>query len=1369
MHNTNMAGGHAQSKSAHSSGKVKPAKKSASKQKSARKASSKDKLDHELMETELSQAKSWLTDRTSKIESEISQLAERLQIRRMLGKTRESREPAFQEDLDSSLRIEGQGSPTRGNAATNAYSSSTNRGDTSASVQRRQNSHETSPVRTSGIVSSPGKNRRGKQTSSSDRSDENKHMSSVALKEIAKQIKDGGIYEKLSSRDLVFKEYTTTNKVSGDKFDSALEKMHVKLEGGKNDSMLLQSLKKRFTTNAVEGTVDYVSFNEALQDELENGQYFAKLKQKGGYGKGKTKPFQSGRSTQQGSGAGDDTKGGASKNRTGSNSPKEHGDKKAGEDIFAEVVQDYMQRFSLSLQSAGQRLFASLDKNKNKALGWSEFKEGLERFGAKVVSYKTEKSSNVTKELTEADVTALFSHFDQDNTGVVGQNQFLQHLQLLVNDKKPKNATSESKTEDHQEEEDSVWSHTWADRKHVEALLKQLGYATEEDIDEWMSRFGNEAGSVLVKDVLDELMAAAGRASEGLREHNVTRLLGLTQCIDGSILELAGRLASHSRSADKARSTKSQLEGLFEDMKDSANALSTSAMREAVKDIMGTPPNEQVISTLCSNWTNRTSTKAVSRTKFMQYFVLLGGEMVKMGRQKLPSRKPEVPQETTPSTEQRDIFDISDRLSVGKGSVSDDDSDDELSFTDFGKHLGFRDTQSLAMTLKSDAAATSWLREYDQPHCETHTTSTYNSRNALRGLRESWEWVASGAEESHSVKEISSDRKTFSKEQFVRYLGSRLKEAVNSGSDKISSYSLADFVQLCTSIDGTVAKERIKGLWKCIVDKCGYSDEPEFLMADELLVGVNGLLPENQSSDDTVSCISKRPSNAAVKLREKVQNCLQNRFEETDRSGSGTRKASYSIGGFSIRLDRDDATKQQILSEFLSIFDTKKDLALSESSREYRISLANFESELQDYMLKSDSRKSSIESIPRLDAHEMLEALVDLNLIRDNYSKVAFEPFLVFCVEKIPGVKIDREASSTVPESNATRTIRKQKNTDDANQPPNKLHHKQLWKRVENIEKQMQKVCKERAKVGGGVSSRSKAATKLLSKSKKPQSKKAERATDLDFRQMFEFFDRSNKGYFTLEELHTTLYETGCIEDPPPNPYPPAPTRLLRPDDPQYGENKDSVIVLYNSSEPHRYRFVPDIDEPNPREGQFKLNSGWVGIEVPDDVAAVRGLFCRIHGTDDSHGTGAIQAGAIVYPRNLKDEDRVKTDYPCLYVVPVTYSKLVSWAAPLSHRLREAKDKITQWLLRKSTVGGGGKDFVRTFERADKDGDGKLSTKEFKQAAKEVIRSLTDEDVHSIIQHFDCDGNGVIEFQEFINMFSGQLASLYQKDPKYDE
>lgn len=105
--------------------------------KSKNKAPPSEKFNQEMMRTELSQAKSWLTERTSKVESDIQQLAERLQIRRMLGKSRETRQEGFQQDLDSSLRIEGEGSPSRyTSTSTMAHGAGSNTQTTSATRER---------------------------------------------------------------------------------------------------------------------------------------------------------------------------------------------------------------------------------------------------------------------------------------------------------------------------------------------------------------------------------------------------------------------------------------------------------------------------------------------------------------------------------------------------------------------------------------------------------------------------------------------------------------------------------------------------------------------------------------------------------------------------------------------------------------------------------------------------------------------------------------------------------------------------------------------------------------------------------------------------------------------------------------------------------------------------------------------------------------------------------------------------------------------------------------------------------------------------------------------------------------------------------
>lgn len=275
------------------------------------------------------------------------------------------------------------------------------------------------------------------------------------------------------------------------------------------------------------------------------------------------------------------------------------------------------------------------------------------------------------------------------------------------------------------------------------------------------------------------------------------------------------------------------------------------------------------------------------------------------------------------------------------------------------------------------------------------------------------------------------------------------------------------------------------------------------------------------------------------------------------------------------------------------------------------------------------------------------------------------------------------------------------------------------------------------------------------------------------------------------EELHTTLYESNCIEDSPPNPYPPPPVRLVDPSDSEFEEQKNAVVLIHDSKEPNKFVFAPYGEKARPREGAFQLKSGWVGIEVSEDVALVRALFSRIHRTEDKSGTGDVNNALIRFPRGFEESERVRTVYPCIYTVPVAFGKFISWAAPLSIRLSQAKDKISKWLLKQSSKGGGAKDFVRIFKCADKskffqpqtscfiyltsccidgvdhaDNDGRLSTKEFRDSVKEVVRELSDDDINAIIEQFDEDGDGSVDFKEFVNVFSAELASLYDEDDK---
>jgi Ca2+-binding EF-hand superfamily protein len=56
----------------------------------------------------------------------------------------------------------------------------------------------------------------------------------------------------------------------------------------------------------------------------------------------------------------------------------------------------------------------------------------------------------------------------------------------------------------------------------------------------------------------------------------------------------------------------------------------------------------------------------------------------------------------------------------------------------------------------------------------------------------------------------------------------------------------------------------------------------------------------------------------------------------------------------------------------------------------------------------------------------------------------------------------------------------------------------------------------------------------------------------------------------------------------------------------------------------------------------------------------------------------------------------------------------------------------------------------RKFRIIDDDNDDTLSLAEFKKAMKEMNISLSDTELRKLFEHFDSDGNGGIDYDEFI-------------------
>ena len=66
-------------------------------------------------------------------------------------------------------------------------------------------------------------------------------------------------------------------------------------------------------------------------------------------------------------------------------------------------------------------------------------------------------------------------------------------------------------------------------------------------------------------------------------------------------------------------------------------------------------------------------------------------------------------------------------------------------------------------------------------------------------------------------------------------------------------------------------------------------------------------------------------------------------------------------------------------------------------------------------------------------------------------------------------------------------------------------------------------------------------------------------------------------------------------------------------------------------------------------------------------------------------------------------------------------------------------------------------EFKEAFSLFDKDGDGTITTKELGTVMRSLGQSPTDEELKDMLNEVDIDGNGIIDFSEFITMMAKKL------------
>eukprot|EP00461_Guttulinopsis_vulgaris_P001510 UN01510 len=78
-------------------------------------------------------------------------------------------------------------------------------------------------------------------------------------------------------------------------------------------------------------------------------------------------------------------------------------------------------------------------------------------------------------------------------------------------------------------------------------------------------------------------------------------------------------------------------------------------------------------------------------------------------------------------------------------------------------------------------------------------------------------------------------------------------------------------------------------------------------------------------------------------------------------------------------------------------------------------------------------------------------------------------------------------------------------------------------------------------------------------------------------------------------------------------------------------------------------------------------------------------------------------------------------------------------------------------------------DFKEAFSLFDRDNDGSITAKELGTVMRSLGQNPTDSELQDIIAEFDADGNGTIDFTEFLTMMEKKLRQAETEDDEIRE
>ncbi len=267
-------------------------------------------------------------------------------------------------------------------------------------------------------------------------------------------------------------------------------------------------------------------------------------------------------------------------------------------------------------------------------------------------------------------------------------------------------------------------------------------------------------------------------------------------------------------------------------------------------------------------------------------------------------------------------------------------------------------------------------------------------------------------------------------------------------------------------------------------------------------------------------------------------------------------------------------------------------------------------------------------------------------------------------------------------------------------------HGHEFWAQVDTLEHALTLEVKARASsISGARGARVPSVTTTAAGLRSPPAKHA----TFELRDAFHFLAGSASGSLSLPGLHGALHRLGLLP-PAPEPYPLAPTQAAAKDE---GAN---VVPL---------------------------------ASTPTAVALARAVYCRLLGHEDFHGNGMPKQARS---QRLLVDKRDSARPACLYDRPVYFSTLARWAVPLNGKLQNVFDRLMQHLRHTAHRGAGVVDWRKAFSAADTSSDGVLQRREFTQLLRKLVPDVSPEDVQSLANAFDRDGQGGVDLEEFVAM-----------------